>query len=149
MAEELKRVSPEEAHRLITEQGYLYLDVRTEAEWQAGHPAGSHNVPWALSGPTGMTPNPEFLPTVQALYEKSCPLVLGCKAGGRSLKAAQALINAGYTAVVDQRAGFEGSRDAFGKVTEPGWHPSGLPTETPSSTTGASYPDLKVRAHAT
>ncbi|NUP13848.1 MAG: rhodanese-like domain-containing protein [Polyangiaceae bacterium] len=147
MADELKRVSPEEAHRLMTEEGYIYVDVRTEAEWNAGHPVGAHNVPWAHAGPSGFVPNPEFLPVMQKLYEKNCPMVVGCKSGGRSLKASQALIAAGYTAVIDQRAGFEGPRDSFGKLTEPGWSPQGLPVE--KETPGASYAELKTKASAT
>lgn len=147
MSETLKRVGPEEAHKLVTESGYIYLDVRTEAEWAAGHPVGAHNVPWANSGPSGFVPNPDFLPTVQKLYEKNCPLVLGCKAGGRSLKASQALIAAGYTAIVDQKAGFEGARDSFGQLTEPGWSPKGLPVE--KETPGASYAELRAKAAAT
>jgi rhodanese-related sulfurtransferase len=147
MAEDaIKRVSPQEAHALVTEQGYVYVDVRTEAEWAAGHPVGAQNVPWAFSGPSGMSPNPDFLPTMQKLFEKSCPIVLGCKSGGRSLKAAQALVGAGFTAIVDQRAGFEGPRDSFGKVTEPGWSPAGLPVE--KDTPGGSYAELKVKASA-
>jgi rhodanese-related sulfurtransferase len=147
MAEDtVKRVSPLEAQKLVTDDGYLYLDVRTEAEWAAGHPAGSQNIPWALSGPSGMTPNPEFMPLVQKLFEKSCPIVLGCRSGGRSLKAAQAMVGAGYTAIVDQRAGFEGPRDSFGKLVEPGWAPSGLPVE--KETPGGSYAELKSKASA-
>src|SRR6185312_7378724 len=115
-----KRVSPTEAKALL-DQGYTYLDVRSEPEFAAGHPTGALNVPFAHAGPGGMKPNPDFLPVVQALFPKDATLVLGCAAGGRSLNAARAMIGAGYTQIIDQRAGFGGARDAFGKVVEPGW----------------------------
>jgi hypothetical protein len=60
------------------------------------------------------------------------------------MRAAQALIASGYTNVVDQRAGFDGPRDAFGGLSEPGWSTLGLPTET--ETPGSSYADLKKKA---
>jgi hypothetical protein len=46
------------------------------------------------------------------------------------MRAAQALTAAGYTTVVDQRAGFSGAADQFGKVSEPGWAAAGLPVTT-------------------
>ena len=36
----IKRVSPAEAKTLMDE-GYVYLDVRSEPEFAAGHPAGA------------------------------------------------------------------------------------------------------------
>jgi len=141
---ELERVSPQEAKSLIDGEGYHYVDVRTPEEWAAGHPVGSTNVPWALTAPAGMTPNPEFVSAMCALHAKDAKIVVGCKAGGRSLKAANALIAAGFTSVVDQRAGWDGVRDAFGQLSEKGWQPSGLPTET--STEGGSWAEQRTRA---
>lgn len=138
------RVSPEEAKKLIDDDGYRYVDVRSEPEYAAGHPAGAHNVPLMIAGPRGLEPNPEFLEVMQALYPKDAKLVLGCRSGQRSLRAAEMLVGAGYTNVVDQRAGFEGPRNAFGVVAEPGWGPKGLPTET--TTPGGSYAELRKKA---
>lgn len=137
-----KRVSPHEAKALM-EEGWTYLDVRTPAEWAAGHPPGAPNVPWAFSGTAGMTPNPDFVTQVEKLYGKDAKLLLGCRSGGRSLKAAQALLGAGFTSVIDQRAGWEGPRDSFGKVTEKGWSLEGLPSET--ATPGQSWDELKSK----
>ena len=36
---------------------------------------------------------------------------------------------AGFVAVVDQRAGWDGERGPFGEVVTPGWKRAGLPTE--------------------
>lgn len=140
----LKRVSPEEAKKLIDNEGYTYLDVRSEAEYLAGHPTGAHNVPLMHAGPAGMSPNPDFLDVVSAVYPKDQKLVLGCKAGGRSLRAAEMLIAAGFTNIIDQRAGYDGPRDSFGQLVEPGWSRVGLPSET--ETPGAAYADLKKKA---
>jgi rhodanese-related sulfurtransferase len=140
----ISRVSPAEAKRLIDEEGYTYLDVRTAAEYAAGHPDGAHNVPVMNPGPQGMAPNADFLEIVEALYPKDAKLVLGCRSGGRSLRAAEMLVAAGYTKIIDQRAGYEGARDAFGAVTETGWSPAGLPTV--QETLGGSYAELRKKA---
>jgi len=140
----IKRVSPAEAKRLVDEEGYVYLDVRSELEFAAGHPTGAHNVPLMNAGPRGMAPNPEFLAVVEAVYPKDTKLVLGCRSGGRSMRAAEAMIASGYTTVIDQRAGYDGARDAFGQVSEEGWAPAGLPVET--ATPGGSYAELRKKA---
>ncbi|WP_437590602.1 rhodanese-like domain-containing protein [Sorangium sp. So ce1000] len=141
---DIKRISPQQAKKLIDEEGYLYLDVRSEPEYAAGHPSGAHNVPLMHAGAGGMKPNPDFLDVVRALYPTDAKIIVGCKAGQRSMRAAEAMVSAGYTAVIDQRAGFDGPRDAFGAITEPGWGPSGLPVET--TTAGGSYAELRKKA---
>jgi rhodanese-related sulfurtransferase len=139
-----KRVSPHEAKKLIDEEGYLYLDVRSEPEYGAGHPSGAHNIPIMHAGPGGMQPNMEFLNIAQALYARDAKIIVGCRSGQRSQRAAELLTSAGFTNVVDQRAGFEGTRDNVGGVVEAGWGSVGLPSET--ATPGASYAELKLRA---
>jgi rhodanese-related sulfurtransferase len=140
---DIKRVSPQEALDL-TQQGYTYVDVRTEQEFEAGRPAGSFNVPLAQMGGGGMTPNPDFLTVMEAAFAKDAKLVIGCKAGGRSLRAAQALVGAGFTNVIDQRAGWDGARDAFGRMGEAGWSPAGLPAEQ-GAAPGHDYAAMKTK----
>lgn len=140
----VNRVSPHEAKKLIDEEGYIYLDVRSEPEYNAGHPSGAHNIPLMHAGPAGMQPNIEFLDIVQGLYSKDAKIILGCRSGQRSLRAAELMLSAGFTNIVEQRAGFDGSRDSFGGITEAGWGAVGLPSET--VTPGASYAELKLRA---
>ena len=125
----VKRIAPEEARDLMDKEGYAYLDVRTVEEFAAGHPTGAYNVPLLHMGAGGMTPNPEFVAVVEKAFPRDARLVVGCKAGGRSAKAAAALEHAGYTNVVDQRNGFEGTPLPTGGI-EPGWRPRGLPTST-------------------
>jgi rhodanese-related sulfurtransferase len=122
----LKRISPEEAARLMRE-GYVYLDVRNPDEFALGHPQGAFNVPWLDPQAATRAPNPRFVEVMQARFPKDQRIVVGCQTGRRSLSAAELLITEGYTQIVEQRAGFAGSKDAFGGVTEKGWQAAGLP----------------------
>ena len=139
----VKRISPEEARDLMDKEGYVYLDVRSVPEFAAGHPAGAYNVPLLDVGPAGMAPNPDFVTVVEKNFPRDARLVVGCKAGGRSAKAAAALEQAGFTNVVDQRNGYDGTPTPAGGV-EPGWRPKGLPTST-DPVAGRSYDALKAR----
>jgi rhodanese-related sulfurtransferase len=125
----IARISPAEAARLMEGEGYTYLDVRTPAEFEAGRPRGAVNVPWLVPGPAGLAPNASFLDGVRASFAHDAPLVVGCRSGQRSQGASAALEAAGFTRVVEQRAGFEGARGPFGQVVEPGWLALGLPSE--------------------
>ena len=131
----VKRVSPQEAKDLIDREGYVYVDVRSIPEWDESHPTGSFNVPLMHMGPAGMAPNPDFLAVMEKSFAKDAKLVMGCKGGGRSLRAAGMLEEAGWQTVVDQRAGFDGH-------AEPGWRPAGLPVSSESDP-AHSYDGLK------
>lgn len=135
----VKRVSPEEAKKLIDDEGYVYVDVRSLPEFEAGHPTGAYNVPLMHQGPAGMTPNPDFMGVMEKGFPKTARLVVGCKAGGRSARAAAMLESAGFTSVVDQKAGYEGSSPA-----EPGWRPRGLPISTQAAA-DRTYEGLRSR----
>jgi rhodanese-related sulfurtransferase len=134
----VKRVSPEEARDLIDKEGYTYLDVRSVPEFEAGHPKGAFNIPLMHAAPAGMSPNPDFMAVVQKAFPADAKLVLGCKGGVRSLRAAEMLQAAGFTSIVDQRAGFEGS------AAEPGWRPRGLPTAA-NAEPGRAYESLQSK----
>ncbi len=138
----VNRVTPREAERLLGE-GPIYVDVRSEPEFEAGHPPGAFNVPLLHAGPVGLVPNPEFLTVMERAFGKSEKLVMGCRSGQRSLSAAEMLLAAGYTDVSNLTAGFEGSRDPFGRVLL-GWRAEGLPVEQ-GKPEGASYADTKRR----
>jgi rhodanese-related sulfurtransferase len=142
----VKRVSPEEAQELLRSQGYVYVDVRSVPEFEAGHPEGAYNVPLLHMGRQGMSPNRDFLDVMQRRFAKDAKLVLGCRSGGRSLQAAQLLASTGFTDVVDQRAGFEGGMGPAG--FEPGWAPKGLPTAT-GAPQARSYDALSKKDDAT
>ncbi len=143
----MNRVSPSEAHALIKDAGYVYIDVRSVPEFDSGHPAGAFNVPWLEASPAGMLENPSFIAQVSALWPREAKLVVGCKSVARSEQAAQALIAMGFCDVVVQRAGMDGLVDAFGRVKEPGWRASGLPVAL-DALPGHAYPAIVARFQA-
>ena len=77
---EIKRVSPQEALEL-TKTGWTYVDVRSEPEFDAGHPARAFNVPIAHMTGGAMTPNPDFVSVMEKAFGKDAKIVVGCKAG--------------------------------------------------------------------
>lgn len=119
----VKRISPKEAADLQA-QGYIYVDVRSAPEFDAGRPASSVNIPIFHRTGMQMSPNPEFLPALKAAFPAGSKFVLGCQGGNRSMRAAEMLAAEGYGEVVEQRAGFGGTQ------TEPGWANAGLPVES-------------------
>jgi rhodanese-related sulfurtransferase len=137
---DIERISSGDANAKLSD-GWIYVDVRTVEEFEAGHPAGAINVPWQLR--TGN--NADFLPVMKAIFADDAKLILGCKGGVRSLKAAQALDGAGFTRVVDQRAGWDGARSPFGQVLEKGWLQLALPRED-GAPAGRSWIDLRSKA---
>lgn len=145
MSGEPLRVSPNEAHALVTGEAYVHVDVRTEEEFAEGHPAGAYNVPFQLATDGGRADNPAFLAVFRAAFPADTRLVLGCRSGQRSLRAARVLLGAGYVTVVDQRAGWAGTRSAFGEPTEAGWEAAGLPTDT-TAAPGHTYTELRAAA---
>ena len=116
----MKRITVEEARRLLEHEGYRYVDVRTEIEFMAGHPAGAYNVPF---------PNDEFATVMRALFHEDDKIVIGCQGGQRSLRAAELLIAEGFSNVVEMRAGYGGMRNAFGQLKEAGWLAAGYPID--------------------
>jgi rhodanese-related sulfurtransferase len=135
----IKQITPAEAHQQM-QSGSAYIDVRTEGEFSAGHPADAVNIPIAFPNrATGqMTLNDEFVDVVSSHFPKDRALILGCQSGMRSQHAAEALAQAGYTNVSNMRGGFGGSHDTDG------WAGSGLPSST-SVDDSNSYPALKAK----
>jgi rhodanese-related sulfurtransferase len=111
----VKRVTPIEADALLKD-GWAYLDVRSIPEFEGGHPTGAVNIPLLHMAGGRMAPNQAFQSVVEANFAKDAKIVVGCKAGGRSLQAAALLEAAGYTNVVDMRGGFHGERDGDAQV---------------------------------
>jgi len=125
----IRQVTPDEAHKLLSDEGYRYLDVRTEGEFADGHPATAVNVPVVFPdrATAQMAMNPDFLTTVEAHLPKDTKLVVGCLSGGRSQRAAELLTQAGYAHVVNMQGGFGGARDQTGRTVVAGWAERGLP----------------------
>jgi rhodanese-related sulfurtransferase len=142
MASEIKAVSPQQAAELL-DGGALYIDVRTEQEFAEGHAPGALNVPLLHQAAGGMQENGEFLQVMQSAFAKDARLVVGCRSGVRSRRAAGLLVQAGFTDVADMTGGFEGGRDAFGRALA-GWRQQSLPVEA-GSPSGQTYADVKQR----
>ena len=138
----VRRVDPDEASELL-EQGWTYLDVRSVAEFTEGHAPGAYNIPLLDFAPgQGLVPNTNFLGEVLETFDLTKPLVVACKSGGRSARAAAILAESGFTTVVDMRGGFYGEVDQTGVVSCPGWAQRGLPVAS-GDEPGRSYVDLR------
>jgi rhodanese-related sulfurtransferase len=129
---EIAQTTPPEAYETLQRHpDAVYLDVRTAAEFEAGHPTGARNVPVVFFAPGGQAaPNPDFVAVVERTIPRATKLIVGCQAGGRSQRACEILAQAGYTDLTNVRGGFGGARDQSGRIVVPGWREAGLPVET-------------------
>ena len=125
-------LTPHEAWEKL-EKGAILVDVRTEGEWaHIGIPdtKATENDPlfiqWTFPG--GI-PNPDFITdlTQQAPEDDGTELVFLCRSGQRSIAAAIAATQAGFTSY-NVLEGFEGEPDRYGERTVNGWKNRGLPT---------------------
>jgi rhodanese-related sulfurtransferase len=122
------------------DDGAVYVDVRTPEEFALGHVPGAFNLPWALGSLAGLTDNPDFGAVAAANFNAERRLVLGCRSSARATKAYAALTGLGFSALAIHREGWEGNRDAFGRLT-PGWSLVGLP-QAHARLPGRDYPAL-------
>ena len=102
------------------------LDVRTQAEWDdIGKPDGeklglkTHFVTIVRSPDPSV--NKEFLEEVKKKIDSNKQLLIICKAGGRSMMAAQ-LLSQEKIECINISDGFEGNGE------NPGWKEEGLPS---------------------
>ncbi|MCU1517772.1 MAG: sulfurtransferase [Pseudarthrobacter sp.] len=125
-------LTPQEAWSKL-EKGAILVDVRTEGEWaHIGIPdtKATENDPlfiqWTFPG--GI-PNPDFLTDLaqQAPEDGGTELLFLCRSGQRSIAAATAATQAGFTSY-NVLEGFEGEPDRYGERTVNGWKNRGLPT---------------------
>ena len=128
-------LSPQEAWAKL-EDGAILVDVRTEDEWaQIGIPdtaaAGSKRtdplfIQWNLAGGV---PNSQFVGQLEQRAPEAggTELVFLCRSGARSIAAAIAATEAGFTSY-NVLEGFEGEPDRHGKRTVNGWKNRGRPT---------------------
>ncbi len=68
--------NPEGAKKLFDESTHVFVDVRSEQEFEAGHVPGAYNVPLMFKAPAGMEPNPEFEAAMKKLFASDAKLVL-------------------------------------------------------------------------
>ena len=141
----IKEITPQQAHdTLQKESDAVYIDVRTEREFAAGHPEGAVNIPVAFPDPArGMMVNPDFVKVVESHFPKEKKIIVGCQAGPRSTAAAGLLEKAGYQDVSNMLGGFGGMRDPMGNTINPGWSSLDLPVSQDNGE-GVSYESLKA-----
>jgi rhodanese-related sulfurtransferase len=132
---------------LQQEQGSVYLDVRTEEEFAAGHPEGAINIPIGTPNPMRqrLDPNPDFLAVARASLSPDTPVIIGCRSGPRAEMAANLLVENGYANVRWALGGFLGMVDQAGSVLAPGWRHLGLP-ESRETGEGVGYRSLRRKA---
>lgn len=133
----IPQITSEEAAKILrTKKDAVYVDVRSEAEFEAGHPEGAYNIPvFFFDAAHRPNPNPDFTAVVEAMFPKAVTLILGCQSGMRSQHAAEMLSALGYLDVSNVTGGFGGSPAARG------WRDSGLPVAT-GAPEGRSYAEL-------
>ncbi len=139
-----------EAYDLVQKHAkdVLFIDVRTRAEVGfLGMPTiADANIPYMLAGDWGqwdenkstfkLTPNSGFLPAIEQQLakkglNKDSKIVVMCRSGSRSAKAAKLLAEAGYKNVYSVVDGFEGDKAKEGpnkgqRVVN-GWKNANLP----------------------
>jgi rhodanese-related sulfurtransferase len=144
---EPRPIGVQEAHAALKEEaGAVYLDVRTEEEFDAGHPTLAINIPVGLANPATrmLEANPDFARVVKAVLPLTTPLLIGCRTGPRAVAAAQILAREGYTNLRWVQGGWAGITDPFGNMIAPGWVDAGLPTSVEPG--DGAYRDLCRKA---
>lgn len=129
---EIELVTPTEAKQALDEDdGAVYIDVRTEREFAAGHPRGAINIPAFTPGSHGgLETNREFVEIVSALISPERRVLCGCQMGGRSMAAAEMLAEHGFGSVANVIGGYGGGPDPRDGRPIPGWSAAGLPVST-------------------
>ena len=123
--------NPEQAKELLhSEEGWIFVDVRTVEEFEQGHVPDAYNLPIALRGPWGMSLNPSFVDVFERNFQTQGKYILGCAVGGRSAKACEILAQHGFTDLVNMDGGFNGARSPFGELVVPGWQDRGFEVAT-------------------
>lgn len=128
-------LTAEEAWELLAANpAALLVDVRTQPEWAfAGVPdiRSLGRKPVLLSWKTypAFTLNAEFASRLaEAVPDKETPLLFLCRTGGRSLDAAVAMTQQGYSACYNIADGFDGPvNDRGQRGFQAGWRAAGLP----------------------
>ncbi|BBL72381.1 rhodanese-like domain-containing protein [Methylogaea oryzae] len=127
----IKSLKPKEAYAALQgNPAALLIDVRDTLESNfVGHPVGAVNIPWKDWSNRQWQANPNFIAQVaERAPNKAAPLFLMCRSGQRSLEAAKALLEAGYTDLTNIEEGFEGGLDENKhRSTVSGWRCHGLP----------------------
>ena len=113
------RLGASEAYELSNRGDIILIDIRTPGEWKkTGIGASARTISMHLPG---------FFDKIKAVVrgDKSKTIALICARGNRSSRMQTALVERGYTNVVDVAEGMMGSKAG------PGWIARGLPLVNP------------------
>ena len=127
----IKQITPCEAKESLEKnEGYVYLDVRSEEEFEKGRPTDSINIPLKQLNQEFrmLQDNPDFVAVVEANFSKDAKLIVGCASGPRSQMACEMLEGVGYEDLANVVGGYSGARDMVGNLTQEGWVQLGFPT---------------------
>ena len=129
-AQEVHNINSQAAFDLTQQPATYLVDVRSVAEYVlVGHPTMAVNVPLSFwdDHQANFITNENFLKDLQSRFKPDDALIFMCRSGGRSLRAAQSALKAGYSRIYNLTEGFEGQSDEKGYRTKGGWKNSGLP----------------------
>jgi hydroxyacylglutathione hydrolase len=93
---QIDRRNADELRPIVERNGMLLLDVRTPAEYAAGHLRGSVNIPL------------NQLPVRLGEIPRDRPLLVYCQGGNRSAVATSILAGQGFARILEMRDGFAG-----------------------------------------
>lgn len=94
----MRVVSVDEFAQFITQPDVQLLDVRTPEEFEAGHIDGAMLIDYR-------TDPDAFLQQAEAKLQKDKPVALYCRSGKRSHSAAEMMLKAGFTQLVELEGG--------------------------------------------
>jgi rhodanese-related sulfurtransferase len=142
----IEQLEPAQAHAVLQESpDAVYLDVRTEEEFERGHPVRAVNVPVVfIKGPGQTEHNVEFLEIVEKTFNRDQTLIVGCAGGVRSQRACELLEQVGFQRLINVKGGFSGARDQSGEIVVKGWRDMGLPVITE----GVTYAAIRAKARS-
>ena len=123
------------AGALTPEEAWLLLKLRSDACLVDVHSEAERELVGAIPGAREVEfmrypdweENPDFVAQVRREVATQALVLLICRSGQRSHRAAELLRQAGYRQVYNVLEGFEGAKDAQGRRTLNGWRQRGLP----------------------
>lgn len=128
-AQDVEEISPEKAYQMLKNPSTYLVDVRSIAEYVfVGHPEKAYNIPlmfWSEEK-QDLVPNDNFIQDIKSRFKENNVLIFICRSGGRSLRAAEMVSQAGFINVYSINEGFEGEEDERGYRTINGWKNRGL-----------------------
>jgi rhodanese-related sulfurtransferase len=108
-------ISPDEAHKLAAEKKVILIDIRRPDEW-AETGVGEHAIRLQME-------DPMFAAKLNAAMgnDRTKPVALICRTANRTRTVQQALMQSGYTRVINVEGGM------IGNAADKGWIARGLP----------------------